>query len=618
MDLRLVSRHIGMVAWLIAATMLFSIPWAWPVFGHTPRFEPRGLAALCVSVALSAAVGTFLRRIGRSSAGAMFRKEAMAIVGLSWVLATLLGALPFWLSRTSRGLMVQLRGPEQPAKIGRTIVTPLATESYDIVNALLHAGAKGLNQEELVARSSRPDAIRLLGRLRDMNPLWRHALVMPDGARWPAGAERPTYRVRPVRMSFVDCLFEAQSGFSTTGATVLTRIEDPVLVPRCILFWRSSTHFLGGLGIIVLFVAILGQGSAGKALMRAEIPGPSKEGAQARMQQTAWTFAGLYCMLNAVLTLLLRSYGMNWFDALCHAFGTMATGGFSTYDTSLGHFNSVPGVNGALVDYTVLVFMVLAGTNFTLLYFLLVGKPGRMLVDIEWRTYMAILVVVSALVVARGTWHHDFAARTAPWLDQFLAALRYGTFQVVSIMTTTGYGTHNFDAWNSFGRGVLFLLMFVGGCAGSTGGGLKVIRHILFFKILRLEIEHAFHPSVVRPLRLGGKPVEDPGLRHSILVYFGLILAIFVFSWVFLIAVEPDHTWISGGHPLENKLIDSASSVSATLNNIGPGLGIVGATENYAGFSGPAKALFVLLMMIGRLEIFAILVLFVPSFWRSL
>jgi len=186
----------------------------------------------------------------------------------------------------------------------------------------------------------------------------------------------------------------------------------------------------------------------------------------------------------------------------------------------------------------------------------------------------------------------------------------------VSIMTTTGYGTHDFDTWNSFGRGVLFLLMFVGGCAGSTGGGLKVIRHILLLKILRLQIEQAFRPTVVRPLRLSGHPVPEE-VKTNIPMYFGAILVIFVFSWMAVVTFEPDATWTDKGRPIENKLIDSASGVAATLNNIGPGLGTVGATQNYAHFSQPTKLLFTFLMMVGRLEVYVILVLFVPAFWRS-
>ncbi|MFV2066202.1 MAG: TrkH family potassium uptake protein [Pirellulales bacterium] len=616
MDLRLVARHVGTIAWLIGVAMLFSIPWAFPAFGHTAHIETRGLAALIVSIIICGLVGGLLRGLGRHQETVLYRKEAMAVVGLSWVLATVLGAFPFWLSRTDRGLAITFRDATTDVLVEGMPLQPPSPRHAAVLKTLTTAGGAGYDLPTLVAESRIPDAPRLLDELCRADPAWATNLVVGDISPHAAG-DPPRYRVRAVPMSFVDSLFEAQSGFSTTGATVLTRIEDRVLVPRCILFWRSSTHFLGGLGIIVLFVAVLGQGSAGKALMRAEIPGPSKDGAQTRMQHTAWNFAAIYCLLNAILTILLHLEGMHWFDALCHAFGTMATGGFSTYDTSLGHFDSLPGARGAMIDYTVIVFMILAGSNFTLLYFLMIGKPGRLIGDVEWRTYLALLIGASALVIAHGMYYEDFAPPGASWWEHFLAACRFGTFQVVSIMTTTGFGTHNFDEWNSFGRAVLFLLMFVGGCAGSTGGGMKVIRHVLFLKILRLEVEHSFHPSVVRPLRLGGHPVEDPELRHNILVYFCLILVIFVFSWMFVVAVEPDETWTAGGQPLANKLIDSASSVSATLNNIGPGLGIVGATQNYAGFSVWAKSLFVFLMMVGRLEIFAILVLLMPSFWRK-
>ena len=416
-------------------------------------------------------------------------------------------------------------------------------------------------------------------------------------------------------MTPADWLFESQSGFSTTGATVLTELEKPELVPRCILFWRSSTHFLGGLGIIVLFVAVLGQGSAGKTLMRAEMPGPSKEGSQARMQHTALWFAGIYFALNIVLTIILLVEGMSLYDALCHAFGTMATGGFSTHNESLGWFD-MNGDNGPLIEMTIVVFMILAGTNFALLYVLVLPKLGlkekffRFFGDVEFRVYIAIILGVTAMVCLFGLLlNNDFS--------DLPSAIRYGLFQVVSILTTTGYGTRDFDGWNSFGRGVLFLLMFVGGCAGSTGGGMKVIRHILFLKIMRLEVEQAFHPNVVRPLRLGGKAIDDKDLRRNIMVYFGLILVIFVFSWMALVTIEPDSTWTLNGQPASNKLIDSASGIAATLNNIGPGLGIVGATKNYAHFTFASKLLFTWLMMLGRLEIFVILVLFMPSFWRS-
>lgn len=550
MNLRLVVRLLGIVAMLIGVMMAFSLPFAMPDWNGSlslweseqtafadgeaevgsasggesdageeagkakPTFEIRGFWALMASMLISLAVGAALFQFGRGG-GRLYRKEAMAVVGLSWALATVLGALPYLLSRTE---------------------------------------------------------------------------CAPGTA-----------------MGVADALFESQSGFSTTGATVITDLENWQGVPRCILFWRSTTHLLGGLGIIVLFVVILGQGSAGKALMRTEMPGPSQDTPQARMQHTAWLLFLVYAGMNVALTALLLLEGLSVFDALCHAFGTMATGGFSTYNASLGHFSTVPGLNGALIEMTVLVFMAAAGTNFLLLYRLLIGQPGSLFRDFEWRTYVAVLAGVTLLIMAFGVYAGDF--------DSTWESFRYGSFQVASILTTTGYGTHDFDAWNNFGRGVLFLLMFVGGCAGSTGGGLKVIRHILFLKIMWLELERAFHPTVVRPLRLAGKALEDQDLRRQIVVYFGLILVIFVFSWIALVAIEPDSSW-KNTDP-QHKLIDCASGVAATLNNIGPGLGTIGATKNYQHFTAPSKLLFTVLMMIGRLEIYAIVVLFVPSFWRS-
>ncbi len=542
MDFRLLCKMLGLVAALIGGTMVFSLPWALPAFGGDWTHESRGFFALLSAMALCFLVSGVLSYAGRGPQGHLFRKEAMAVVGLSWILATVLGAMPYLLSGTR------------------------------------------------------------------------------------CASDRA--------MSPVDAMFESQSGFSTTGATVLTNLEDPVLVPRCILFWRSSTHFLGGLGIIVLFVAILGQGSAGKALMQAEMPGPSQSSQQARMQHTAWVLFCIYTGLNAILTLLLMLQGLSVFDALCHAFGTMATGGFSTYNASVGHFQSVAELNAPLIEMTIAVFMVLAGTNFMLLHFVALGKFSRPWRDVEWRAYMMILLVVSLLVIGFGCYSGDFAGptgmkRAAQQVEtqsppapsshpaQVAHAARYGVFQVVSIMTTTGYCTDDFDRWNSFAHGVLLLLMFVGASAGSTGGGMKVIRHILFVKILHLEVEQVFHPSVVRPLRLGGEPIAEQDLRKQILVYFGLVVAICAASWLFTITFEPDETWAGNGQQVEHKLIDAASCVAAMLNNIGPGLGVVGATQNYSGFHWYTKLLFIWLMMLGRLELYLIIVLFIPQFWRS-
>ncbi len=539
MNFRLVLRQLGVVCWLLGVAMIFSLPWA---FAATTPKEQDGFWGLVISIGICAAVGLLLRRFGADQRRAtMFRKEAMAVVGLSWLLATVLGGLPFWFSGTERGWQV----PPAEGVAG----VPLELSWYE---------------------------------------------------------------------TMADWMFESQSGFSTTGATVLTAIEDERLVPRCILFWRSTTHFLGGLGIIVLFVAILGLGSAGKALMRAEMPGPSKEGTQARMQETAITFAIIYGVLNAILAAILMFEGMNAFDAICHAFGTMATGGFSTKDASLGWYGK-HGFNGELIEYTVTVFMIIAGTNFTLIYLFVIRRFDAVWRDPEWRVYLGIIALVTVALVSVGVvGYADFAQDgELSRAQEIREAVRFTLFQVVSVITTTGFGTHDFNAWNDFARCLLFVLMFVGGCAGSTGGGMKVIRHILFAKILWLEIEKAYHPTVVRPLRLGGEVIGDPELYRNILVYFGLVLGVFVASWLFIVALEPNATWIDGDHPIENKMMDSASAVVATLNNIGPGLGLVGATQNYASFSWYTKLLFVILMMLGRLEFFVILVWFVPGFWRT-
>ncbi|MEM9412903.1 MAG: potassium transporter TrkG [Planctomycetota bacterium] len=316
----------------------------------------------------------------------------------------------------------------------------------------------------------------------------------------------------------------------------------------------------------------------------------------------------MYVGLNVLLALILIGLGLSPFDAITHAFATMATGGFSTYNASLGHFSAIPGVNGSVVEYVVILFMILAGTNFTLLALCLFGQPSQLLRDIEWRTYIGVILIATVSIVACGMINADED------FESLVDAIRYGLFQVVSIITTTGYGTSDFDSWNYFSKSLLFVLLFVGGCAGSTGCGMKVIRHVLFVKILGIELEHSFHPKVVRLLRLGGQPVEDESLRHSILVYFSLILILFVIGFLFVVVVEPNGTWGASDH---NKMIDSASAVASTLNNIGPGLGTVGATQNYGHFGVVNKCMFVFMMMLGRLEIFPVLVLLIPKFWRD-
>ena len=637
MNYRLVSRFLGILSVFFGIFMLFSLPWAYSFLGkHTdpkvlpsvlvspvvvqdPSFERAGFNALVLSSMVCLMLGATLMTFGRGVKVQLFRREAMAIVGLSWFLATFLGALPFWLSGTIRGPSVRVFTGSQLGQSGASATVLVADtnwlhwqawnrvqgeftgEQIELLQLLVANNATGVSGYRIERELGNPQYESVFAELREMPELKPWLIAPGDGVYAPAD-RIGNYRLRWARMTWADCLFESQSGFSTTGATVLSDLEDPNLVPHCILFWRSSSHFLGGLGIIVLFVAVLGHGSAGKALMRAEMPGPSKEGSTERMQHTAWIFAVMYTGLNVILTVILWLMGMTWFDAICHAFGTMATGGFSTYNASLGHFES------PLIQYTVTVFMVLAGTNFTLLYFLVMLKPMALVKDVEWQTYIGIIFVTTAVIIGMGMFSND------PGFDTFGMSLQYSLFQVVSVVTTTGYGTNDFDQWNQLSRLLLLLIMFIGGCAGSTGGGVKVIRHLLFAKILRLEVLKAYRPRLVKPLILGQQIIDDPAMRRGIPVYFCFVIGIFTASWIAVVALEPDSTW---GVDPTNKLIDSASSIAATLHNIGPGLGTVGASTNYGHFTSHSKCLFTVLMMLGRLEIYPILVLAFPSFWRS-
>lgn len=511
-----VLKHLGTVALLIGGSMAFSLPWAFPFSGVTDQPEWAAIFALGGTMAVAFAIGGLLLFIGRRATHQFFRREALAVVGLSWIMATVLGALPFLLSGTCRG--------------------PSPNESGS-----------------------------------------------------------------GVRMTVADALFESSSGFTGAGATVITDLEDQNLVPRAILFWRSETHFLGGLGILVLFVAILGQGSSAKAVMRAEVPGPTMETSHARIQHAAQAFAAIYVGLNVVLTILLLLEGMNLFDALCHSFGTIATGGFSTYNASVGHFDS------PVIDTTITFFMAVSCINFALLWAVVLFKPGTMFKDHEFQAYMAILFGAIAFVVAFGLYYRDF--------DGFWNALRFSSFQVTSILTNTGFGTHDFDQWNASARALLLILMFVGGCAGSTSCSIKVIRYLMLWKGLAGEVERAYRPNVVRPVRMDGKPVDGQIIYH-VYFYFALVAFMCVIAWLGLLAFETDDVWVSRGLSTQDKFLDCASAVAATVNGVGPGLGVVGPTQNYAHLHPCSKLICTALMLLGRLEFLPLLVLCVPSFWR--
>ncbi|MCP4711120.1 MAG: TrkH family potassium uptake protein [Planctomycetes bacterium] len=392
--------------------------------------------------------------------------------------------------------------------------------------------------------------------------------------------------------------FESASGFSTTGASIFVSPED---LPRALLFWRSLTHWLGGMGIVVLFVAVLGgTGVGAKFLFSSEVPGPMAESLKPRIRSTAMLLWKIYIGISIVEVICLLLQRISLFESLCHTFGTMATGGFSTLNGSIGDYDRVG------IEITIIVFMLLAGTNFNLHAAVLQGRFKAVLKNKEFRVYLLLLLITTILMTL------DLTINRA---DEYPVkrAIRSAGFQAVSIMTTTGYGTDDFDKWPSMSRWLLIMMMFIGGSAGSTGGGMKVIRIMLFIKVAILEIERAFRPNVVRSLKVEGRALDED-MRRSVSIYLGMVLLIFFFSTMLLMVMHNE------AHVEEHRQLDletAFSAVAATLNNIGPGLNMVGAAENYAFFTAPAKMLLSLLMIIGRLEVMAILCLFVPSFYRQ-
>jgi trk system potassium uptake protein TrkH len=386
--------------------------------------------------------------------------------------------------------------------------------------------------------------------------------------------------------SFTDAFFESVSGFTTTGASVLTDIEA---LPRGLLLWRSLTHWLGGMGIIVMTIAILPfLGVGGMQLYKAEVPGPVTDKLQPRIKDTAMSLWKVYVLFTAAEVVLLMFGGMDVFESVCHSFGTMATGGFSTRNASIAAYDS------AYFDYVISFFMLVASLNFALHFQLFRGRPLALWRDPEFRFFMIFVVVLTAIVTVSIQ-----GANYASWAE----AARFGVFQVASIISTTGYATADYELWLPLPQGLLLLCMFVGGCAGSTAGGIKCMRVLLLIKHAYRELFRLVHPRAVLPLRFGPKLVKEEVLA-SIWGFFVLYIALFVVSSLSLAALDVD-------------VLTSFASVVACIGNVGPGLGGVGPTDNYAAIPILGKWVLSFCMLLGRLEIYTILVLFVPEFWRK-
>ena len=385
--------------------------------------------------------------------------------------------------------------------------------------------------------------------------------------------------------NFFDAFFETASGFTTTGSTILTDIES---LPKGILFWRSFTHWLGGMGILVLTIALLPMlGIGGQKIMRAETTGPTMDKISFTTNDSARKLYTIYIGMTVLEIVLLMFGGLDLFEASTHTFGTVGTGGLSTHSTSIGYYGSV------YVEMVIGVFMLAAGVNFSLYHFLFTGKPKQMFKDVEFRTYLAI-VGCSTLFIAVVTC-------VTKYYSSIWEALRYAFFQVSSIITTTGYGTADFDMWPVVCRIVIFILMIIGGCAGSTGGGVKVIRVVITAKLLKRAADRRMHSNVLDPIKVGGKPVREDTLAQ--VAQFMMLFVITIILSTLLVSLD--------GY----SMVTSLSSVVACLCNIGPGFDMVGPTLNFALFSAPVKVLLALLMIAGRLELYTIVLMFTPVFW---
>ncbi len=489
MNFRLLAKILGLLLILLGVTMSLCLGYAW-MYGER-REGMDTFEAFSISIALTMGVGALLFIYGFKSGRDVLRKEAIAIVGLGWLVSSLFGALPYM-------------------------------------------------------------------------------LISPG-------------------LGFAEAIFESTSGFTTTGASVITDLD---LIPRSILLWRSFTQWLGGLGILVLFVALLSYlGVESKALFRHESSAKSGEGLQARIQDVAKRLWLIYFGLTVICCLGLVFLKMDFFEALCHSFATLSTGGFSTRNESIAAFHS-PGI-----ELWLMLFMTLGGISFMLYAWLLRGRWARWETEEETQWYLWVIGICGVAIAAN---------LIVLQLDgSILHSLRQSFFQVISIVTTTGFVTADFDLWPPFSKLLLLLLMVIGGCAGSTAGGIKISRLIVFCKSLRQEIVHAFRPNMVFRISLNGTQIDD-NLRHQTIFFVALAGTTIALGTIVVGLLEP-------GFDIDSSL----SSVMATLFNVGPGLGQVGATHNYSGLSSGTQLFLSLLMIFGRLEFSALLVLFMPSLWRK-
>jgi trk system potassium uptake protein TrkH len=396
---------------------------------------------------------------------------------------------------------------------------------------------------------------------------------------------------------FTNIIFETTSGYTTTGATILDSIES---LPKGIIFWRSITHWIGGMGIIVLAIAILPLlGIGGMQLFSAEAPGPSADKLHPRITDTAKRLWLIYLSVTLIETLLLSIFGMSFFDAINHSMSNIASGGFSTKDTSLAYWNNMP-----MIQYIVIFFMFIAGTNFVLLYYVFKGKLNKINIDEEFNLYLKFVLFFSVIVALIVFFNSNFlVSDDISLFSRIEGVIRHSLFQVVSIVTTTGFVTADYTSWTPFLLLIFFGLMFIGGSAGSTSGGFKIVRHLLLIKNGFLEFKRILHPNAIVPVRYNNKSVPNE-IVYNILGFFIIYMLTFMIGAL--------------GFSMFGLDFQSALGVSASsLGNVGPSIGDFGPMGTFNQMSSLAKWWSSFLMIVGRLELFTVLIIFTAYFWKK-
>lgn len=488
MNYRLICKLLSVIVVTLAVAFLVCLGMG-QVFDTTVR-EDGVFDEWLVCAAGTGALALLFILLGRNSGNKLLRKEALTVIGLGWILASVVGAMPYY-------------------------------------------------------------------------------LILEEA-------------------SLADSIFEAASGLTTTGASVFSNLES---IPTSLLFWRCLSQWIGGLGVVVFFVALLSSlGAGAKILFSNESSGHSTDIDSGRVQHGVLQIMYVYLGLSALCAIVYHLCGMDWFDALCHMFATVSTGGFGTYNSSVAAFQS------PLIEWMVIIFMALGGTSFFVMLRMVKGDFRYVWSNTEFVAYLVIMagfsLIITLILLGEGT------------LGNFGEAFRLSTFQAVSLMTSTGFSTADFQMWPNAVHTLLLAAMIVGGCSGSTGGGTKVVRVVVALKVARRQIEHAFRPRVVRPLHMNGR-VLDKDDQDNVVSYIVLLAIVCVLS-VPILSLFAHRLSFEG----------ALSAMLACLFNVGPGFNEVGPTLNYSYFSEGAKLFLSLLMIMGRLELYAVLVLFAPSLWK--